>query len=187
MSLPGPWLLDMATTTVAMNRIWKALLAGEETIPEGWAMDSQGVPTTNTDAAVRGMPMPLGGYKGSGLAMLVEILCAVLAGSAMSVDVGGIRIPGKKLHVSQTYLAIDPARFLPQEEFTSRVEWLVGKVKSAPPATGYSEVLVAGDPEWRTEKDRRQNGIPLGDGTWETLLRTASKLGVAVPEPAPQM
>ena len=119
MSVPGPWLLDMATTTVANNRIFKALTNGEETIPAGWAVDSEGVPTTDTDAAIRGMPMPLGGYKGSGLAMLVEILCGALSGGAMSVDVGGIRIQGKPTRISQTFLAIDAGRFMPARRVRS--------------------------------------------------------------------
>lgn len=181
MSVPGPWLLDMATTTVANNRIFKALTNGEETIPAGWAVDSDGVPTTDTDAAIRGMPMPLGGYKGSGLAMLVEILCGLLGGGAMSVDIGGIRIQGKPTRTSQTFLAIDAARFMPIEEFQPRIESLVNTVKSAAPAKGYSEVLVAGDPEWRAEAKRRHDGIPLGDGTWHCLVETAARLGVAPP------
>src|ERR1019366_8526241 len=180
-SVPGPWLLDMATTTVASNRIFKALVNGEETIPAGWAMDSDGVPTTDTDAAIRGMPMPLGGYKGSGLAMMVEILCGVLSGGAMSVDVGGIRIQGKPTRVSQTFVAVDAGRFMPVEEFHRRVEWLVNTVKSAAPAKGYHEVMVAGDPEWRAEAERRQNGIPLRDGTWERLVGKGAKLGVGPP------
>src|ERR1019366_5231214 len=160
MSVPGPWLLDMATTTVASNRIFKALLNGEETIPAGWAVDSEGVPTTDTDAAIRGMPMPLGGYKGSGLAMMVEILCGVLSGGAMSVDVGGIRIQGKPTRVSQTFVAMDAGRFMPVAEFHRRVEWLVNTVKSAAPAKGYHEVMVAGDPEWRAEAERREGDRP---------------------------
>ncbi|HXM42582.1 MAG TPA: Ldh family oxidoreductase [Bryobacteraceae bacterium] len=186
MSVPGPWLLDMATTTVANNRIFKALMNGEETIPAGWAVDSEGVPTTNTDAAIRGMPMPLGGYKGSGLGMMVEILCGLLSGGAMSVDVGGIRIQGKPTRVSQTFVAIDAGRFMPAEEFRRRIEWLVNTVKSAVPAKGYSEVLVAGDPEWRAEAERGQNGIPVGDGTWQCLAETAARLGVGPPPRAPQ-
>ncbi len=182
MSVPGPWLLDMATTTVANNRIFKALTNGEETIPAGWAVDSEGVPTTDTDAAIRGMPMPLGGYKGSGLAMLVEILCGALSGGAMSVDVGGIRIQGKPTRISQTFVAIDAGRFMPAEEFAQRITWLVNTVKSAAPAKGYHEVMVAGDPEWRAEAERRQKGIPLGDGTWRCLAETAARLGV---EPLP--
>jgi LDH2 family malate/lactate/ureidoglycolate dehydrogenase len=181
MSVPGPWLLDMATTTVANNRIFKALMNGEETIPAGWAVDSEGVPTTDTGAAIRGMPMPLGGYKGSGLAMMVEILCGALSGGAMSVDVGGIRIQGKPTRASQTFVAIDAGRFMPAEEFPRRVEWLVNTVKSAAPAKGHSEVMVAGDPEWRAEAERRQHGIPLGEGTWECLVETAARLGVGPP------
>jgi len=181
MSVPGPWLLDMATTTVANNRILKALVNGEETIPAGWAVDSDGVPTTVTEAAIRGMPMPLGGYKGSGLAMLVEILCGLLSGGAMSVDVGGIRIPGKPVRASQTFIALDAGRFMPVEELQRRVEWLVETVKSAAPAKGYREVLVAGDPEWRAEAERRQNGIPLGDGTLKCLVETAARFGIGPP------
>src|SRR5207253_10331431 len=65
-SLPGPdqWLLDMATTTVAMGKIFKASISGEPTIPAGWAIAPDGVPTTDTAAAMEGWPMPLGGYKG---------------------------------------------------------------------------------------------------------------------------
>jgi LDH2 family malate/lactate/ureidoglycolate dehydrogenase len=181
MSVPGPWLLDMATTTVANNRILKALVNGEETIPAGWAVDSDGVPTIDTEAAIRGMPMPLGGYKGSGLAMMVEILCGLLSGGAMSVDVGGFRMAGKPIRASQTFVAIEAGRFMPVEEFRRRIEWLVNTVKSAAPAKGYHEVMVAGDPEWRAEAERRQNGIPLGDGTWRCLVNIAAKLGMGPP------
>jgi LDH2 family malate/lactate/ureidoglycolate dehydrogenase len=180
-SVPGPWLLDMATTTVAAGKIYKAMINGQPTIPPGWAMDAQGIPTTDTQAALKGLLMPLGGYKGSGLAMMAEILSAVLSGGALCSEVGGIRIRGRKLRVSQMFLAIDVARFLPVEEFTSRVEWLVGIMKSTPPAPGYDEVLVAGDPEWRTEAQRRREGVPLGDGTWEALLAAARRLGVTAP------
>jgi LDH2 family malate/lactate/ureidoglycolate dehydrogenase len=68
MSVPGPWLLDMATTTVAAGKIFKAFINDKPEIPAGWAFDSRGVPTTDTKAAYnQGMLMPLGGYKGSGL------------------------------------------------------------------------------------------------------------------------
>lgn len=179
MAVPGPWLLDMATTTVANNRIFKALANGEETIPAGWAMDAHGVPTTSAEAAIRGFPMPLGGYKGSGLAMLVEILCAVLSGGAMSTEVGGIRIKGKPTRISHSFLAIDVSRFQPLEEFQQRMEWLVGSVKATPPAPGFEEVLVAGEPERRAEQARLCEGIPLGAGTCEALARTAERLGAA--------
>ena len=180
-SLPGPWLLDMATTTVAAGKIYKALISGQETIPAGWAMDTEGVPTTDTKTAWGGLLMPLGGYKGSGLAMMVEMLCAVLGGGAMSVELGGLRMPGTKGRVSHVFLAIDIARFMPVEEFRARVERLVEMIKSAPLAAGYSEILVAGDPEWRMEAERGRDGIPISGGTWKALTEVAGTLGVEVP------
>jgi LDH2 family malate/lactate/ureidoglycolate dehydrogenase len=181
LAVPGPWLLDMATTTVAAGKIFKAFINHEPEIPAGWAFDSQGVPTTGTEAAYKGMLMPLGGYKGSGLAFMVEILCSVLSGGAMSDDIGGIRFRGKRLRVSQTFLAIDVARFMPLKEFTARMESLVSRVKSTAAAPGYEEVLVAGDPEWRMEAERRRNGIPISSGNWETLVKAAARVTVAPP------
>lgn len=181
MSVPGPWLLDMATTTVASGKIYKAFLNGQPTIPEGWAMDLEGVPTTDTAKAWGGLLMPLGGYKGSGLAMMAEILCAVLSGGAMSMELGGLRAPGSKGRVDHMFLAIDIARFMPAAEFHARMERLVAMIKSAAPAAGYSEVLVAGDPEWRQEAERARDGIPVGAGTWQALVETAGQLRVEVP------
>ncbi len=181
MAVPGPWQLDMATTTVAMNRIYKAQMDGHPTIEPGWALDSEGAPTTDTAAAVKGMPMPLGGYKGSGLGMMVEILCSVLSGGAHREDVAGIHVKGRKSRTSQFFMAMDIARFMPVEEFTARLEHLVAYVKTAAPAAGYDEVLVAGDPEWRMEARRRRTGIPLEQGTWDELSKTAAQVGVPVP------
>jgi len=185
MAVPGgeekPWLLDMATTTVAAGKIFKALINGQPQIPSGWAMDSEGVPTTDPDTALKGLLMPLGGYKGSGLAMMAEILCAVLSGGAMSTELGGIRFRGKQVRVSQMFLAIDIARFLPVDEFRARMDRLIRIMKTTPPAKGYSEVLVAGDPEWRMEEERRRSGVPVGHGTWHALCEAADRLGVAAP------
>jgi LDH2 family malate/lactate/ureidoglycolate dehydrogenase len=180
-ALPGPWLLDMATTTVAAGRIFKALINHQPEVPAGWAFTSEGVPTTSTEEAYKGLLMPLGGYKGSGLAMMVEILCSVLSGGAIADEVGAIRKRGKKVRVSQMFLAIDIARFMPVEEFTRRMEHLVSVMKSTPAAPGYDEVLVAGDPEWRTEADRLANGIPIEPGNWETLCKTAERVNVPAP------
>ncbi|MEO8372696.1 MAG: Ldh family oxidoreductase [Candidatus Solibacter sp.] len=178
MSVPGPWLLDMATTTVAAGKVFKAFINGQPEIPAGWAFDAEGVPTTNTKAAYHGMLHPLGGYKGSGLAMMVEILCSVLSGGAMCNEVGGIRYRGKPVRVSQMYMAIDVSRFMPVEQFTARVEELVRIMKSTPVAPGYDEVLVAGDPEWRMEAQRRRDGLPIATGNWDALLKAAAKVNV---------
>ena len=109
--------------------------------------------------------MPLGGYKGSGLAMMVEILCGAISGGAMSTQLGGLRIRGRHFRASQTFMAIDVARIQP--DFAERVDWLIGAVKDTAPASGFEEVLVANEPELRTMRKRSQNGIPIPDGTWK--------------------
>lgn len=193
MAVPGgeepAWLLDMATTTVAANKIFKAWNNRTPSIPAGWAMDKEGVPTTSTDDAYHGLLMPLGGYKGSGLAVMVEILCAVLSGSAIGTELGGIRFPGKKVRVGQFYLAIDVERFMPVAEFGARMDKLIRMLKTTPPAKGYEEVLVANDPELRMEEERRKSGIPVDPGTWDRLTKSAGELNVPLPsslsEPAP--
>ena len=177
----GGWLLDMATTTVSLNKIFKAAAGNQDTLPAGWAMDSRGVPTTDMKQALSGFPMPLGGYKGSGLQMMVEIFCGVLGGGMMSTDVGGLYTFDRKMNVSQLFLTIDVARFMPLEEFQARMEHLVTVVKSASPAQDYDEVLVAGDPEWRFEARRLREGIPIDAGTWEQLTGLASELNVPLP------
>ncbi|MCP5120217.1 MAG: Ldh family oxidoreductase, partial [bacterium] len=176
----GGWLLDMATTTVALNKILRAAANQQKTVPHGWAMDADGVPTTETDKAR--LLMPLGGYKGSGLGMLVEILCGVLSGGVMSTGIGGVHILGQLLHTSHSFVAIDVSRFMPLDEFQSRMEHLVTTVKSSKPAAGYDEVLVAGDPEWRMEAERLERGIPIDPGTWEKFTEISAELGVALPK-----
>jgi LDH2 family malate/lactate/ureidoglycolate dehydrogenase len=183
-AMPGPktWQLDMATTTVALNRIWKAAMVGQTTIPEGWAMDKNGTPTTDTKSALEGFGMPLGGYKGTGLAILVEILCAVLSGGAMSTEVGGLRVEGKLMRVGHCFLAIDVSRFMPLDEFVSRMQRLRDLIKSTTPAQGYDEVLMAGDPEWRTEEERSRHGIPIPRELAAVLSGFGDKMGVPPPQ-----
>jgi LDH2 family malate/lactate/ureidoglycolate dehydrogenase len=171
----------MATTTVAFGKVFKAWMSGEPEIPAGWAVDAAGVPTTSTEAAMKGWPMPLGGYKGYGLAMFVEILCGVLAGGGFGTDLGGIRFSNQRLRVGQTFIAIDVSRFIPVPEFESRMERLIEMMKTATPADGFDEVLVAGEPEWRMQELRRREGIPVPAGVWEKLLEAAERLGVQVP------
>ena len=185
MAVPGgrrrAWLLDMATTTVAMGKIVKAIHNGVPTLPHGWALDSRGRPTTSTAEALQGFLMPLGGYKGYGLAMMVEILCSVLSGGRMGPETGDPRDGKGPLGYSQCFLAIDVAHFVPVEEFGRRMDILIDMMKSAAPAEGYEEVLVAGEPEWRAEQVRRSEGIPLDAGVWEKLVAEADALGVPVP------
>ena len=83
--------------------------------------------------------------------------------------------------VSHAYLAVDVARFMPVSEFTARVAAYCRMMRETPPAPGFDEVLVAGDPEKRIEAERRSGGVPVPEGNWEELVEAARRLGVAPP------
>lgn len=186
-SAPHPagrgWLLDMATSTVALGKLEQAKLNRQEEIPPGWALDSEGRSTTRLSEALSGFLAPLGGYKGSGLGLMVEILGGVLGGGGMAPEIVNIRDHGKPARTNHTFLAIDVARFMPLERFYERMEFLVEYIRRTPPAAGFSEVLVAGDPEWRMEDERRTGGVPIRPGPWALLEETACRLRVALPTP----
>ncbi|MBY0374701.1 MAG: Ldh family oxidoreductase [Bryobacteraceae bacterium] len=179
---PEQYLLDMATTTVAAGKIFKANINQQPSIPAGWALDREGVETTSTRTAMEAGPllMPLGGYKGTGLAMLVEILTGVLSGGGISTDLSSFRVRGRPVRINQTFIALDIARFLPVDEFHARLARLEDLVRSTPAARGFDEVLVAGEPERRIEAQRRAEGCPIEDGNWATLQRTAAQVGVKI-------
>jgi LDH2 family malate/lactate/ureidoglycolate dehydrogenase len=180
----GQWLLDMATTTVALGKLVHASNLNQATIPQEWGfLDAAGAPTTDTAAAQRGKPTPTGGYKGTALAMMVEVLCSGLSGGAMTTELPVYRTGGDPLGISHTFIAIDPKRFLAPGEFETRMDRLVGLVKASEPAPGYDEVLVAGELEWRREGERLQSGIPVPVKLWTRLSEIAAELQVPVPTP----
>src|SRR5262249_402104 len=136
MAVPGPdsFLLDMATTTVALNKMQKGILMGESSIPQGWGLDADGRPTTGPKARLAGLPMPAGGYKGTGLALMIEVLTSVLSGGAMLTQMGALWHGDGPMKVSQCFLAIDVGRFLPLEEFASRMQFVKNTVMDSGPA-----------------------------------------------------
>ncbi|MEO6003696.1 MAG: Ldh family oxidoreductase [Opitutus sp.] len=176
------WLLDMATTTVALGKLTHASHLNQTAIPTSWGfLDAVGRPTSETAAAQRGSPTPIGGYKGTALAMMVEILCSGLSGGAMTTELPVYRTGGDPLGISHTFIAIDPVRFLPAGEFEQRMDRLAGLVKASKPADGYDEVLLAGEPEWRCEKIREREGIPVPLKLWSRLVEMAGELQVSLP------
>jgi len=181
----GRWLLDMATTTVAKNKLEHAAYLGWDTIPDWWGfIDAAGKPTTNLAAAQAGLPTAVGGYKGSGLAVMVEILTAGLSGGPMAEDMPQNRTGASDpVPVSHAFLAIAPDRFLAPGEFQTRMTRLTGMLKSSAPAPGYTEVLVAGEPEWRMQEKRQRDGIPIPTRLWARLGGMARPLGVVPPAP----
>jgi LDH2 family malate/lactate/ureidoglycolate dehydrogenase len=175
----GVFNLDMATSQVAMNKIFNARSEGRA-IPEGWGVDERGQPTTDPDAAVYGVP--LGGYKGYGLALMVEVLCGVLAGAGVRSGVGNLYSGGEEQQNSgHFHLALDPARTVGRNAFAGVLGGLLDELRAIPPAPGFDEVLVAGDPEDRARAERERTGIPIEPALWARLCELSDELGVSVP------
>ena len=115
MTVPGPGApalhFDFSTSAVALGKITMARAAGEA-IPPGWAVDAEGRPTTDPDAALKGALLSAGGYKGWGLGLMVELLAAGMTGSVNSLDVKGLKLPDGPPHdLGQFYLLLDPGTF----------------------------------------------------------------------------
>jgi LDH2 family malate/lactate/ureidoglycolate dehydrogenase len=172
--------LDMATSQVAVNRIFNARDEGRE-IPLGWGVDERGEPTTDP-AAVKSA-VPLGGYKGYGLALMVEVLCGVLSGSGVRDTVGNLYSGGtQRQDTGHFHLAIDPERTVGRDRFASVLAGMLDDLRASLPAPGFDEVLVAGDPEDRARAARERDGVPIAPALWATFQQLSDDLGVPVPE-----
>ena len=175
----GIFNLDMATSQVAMNRVWNARDEGRP-IPEGWGVDADGRTTTDAAAVVAGMP--LGGYKGYGLALMVEVLCGVLAGAGVRDGVGELYGEGSgPQDTGHFHLAIDPERTVGRDRFAAVLGGLLAELRAIPPSPGFDEVLVPGDPEDRARAERERSGVPVEPALWSTLRALGDELGVAAP------
>ena len=169
----------MATSVVAGGKLRLAAKKGAE-IPDTWALDRYGKPTTDPVEAIQhGFMQWAGGYKGFGLATVVEVLGGVLSGGLFGTDVPQLKDFGREpLVTSAFYLAIDPERFMPIDEFRARIDRLVDHVKASELASGVEEVFIAGEPEARRKSDRLRDGIPVSDVVLEELRATAHSLGL---------
>lgn len=173
-----PIVLDIATSVVAHGQVAKARRRGQS-IPLGWALDGEGRPTTDPNAAK--LLLPFGGHKGSGLALLVDILCAALAGSAITLERRQAAAAGTQPGQSFFFLALDPAAFGSAATFAGKAQRLANDVHSIPPAEGVAQVLLPGELEGRTYEQRSREGIPLYPEDWAAMVDGLSQAGLNVP------
>jgi len=173
--LAAPFCLDMATSAVAAGKVLLAAARGEQ-IPSGWIVGSDGRQTTDPhQLRSGGALLPLGGtegYKGSGLAAMVEVLCGLLTGLGFGVEPSGRHNDGCFMAVFR----VDA--FRPLSEFKKDVGDFIRYLKETPPAEGSSGVLYPGEVEHRREQDRRANGIDVEDATWSRIKSLAAGYGL---------
>jgi LDH2 family malate/lactate/ureidoglycolate dehydrogenase len=174
-----PFLLDMATTTVAAGRIRNKDNEGQP-CPPGWVLDKDGMPSTDPREArdKGGFLTSLGGspegssYKGYGLAVMVNILCSCLSGATLITDpLAGKRPQGND--IGHCFIAIDPALFRDREEFAADVSRLCSGLRATTPMDPAQPVMVAGDPQWKYREQRLKDGIPVGAGLLNQIRQVA--------------
>jgi ureidoglycolate dehydrogenase (NAD+) len=173
----GPIVLDMASSVVAMGKINQAR-AKSEKLADGWALDADGRPTTDPHKAT--MPLPLGGPKGSGLSLMIELLTGVLGGTAILADVLG---PERSTRNAQNALIVvmDVVAFRPDGGFFADADALADLIKQLPLREGFDEILLPGERGRRVEAERRAKGIPLPAATWNALKEIAEKNLIELP------
>ncbi len=178
-----PYVLDMATSIVPVGKITVYERAGLE-IPYGWGIDRNGeVSTDPTKVFPDGALMPLGGtdemrgYKGYGLALLVEILCGVLAGAAFGNQVD----PDDKQfvsHIGHCFMALRTDAFRPLVDFKRDMDTLIRQLKEAPKAVGHDRIYIHGEKEFeRTERSQRE-GVPLLPKVVRSLIEDGREAGI---------
>lgn len=176
---PGdpPIVLDMATSVAARGKIRRAAASGEP-IPEGWALDKDGNPTTDAQAAYDGIILPLGGPKGSGLSLMMEVLAGVMTGAAFGGKVGNQYADfDAPPDVGHTMIAIKPGVFT-GDDYGSRMAELVARAKASTPVDPQAPVLLPGEPEALRAAERRAVGLTLSADDLDMLDQQAKAAGL---------
>jgi LDH2 family malate/lactate/ureidoglycolate dehydrogenase len=174
-----PFLLDMATTTVAAGRIRNKANEGLPT-PPGWVLDKEGLPSTDPLVAREkgGFLTSLGGspenssYKGYGLAVMVNILGACLSGATLITDPMHTKKPQGN-DIGHCFIAIDPGLFRDPADFAADVTRFCNDLRATKPVDPSQPVMVAGDPQWKNAAQRMKDGIPVGAGLLSQIRQIA--------------
>lgn len=168
--IEGGITMDMATSQVAWGKLMLAARAGKK-VQFGWATDKEGRPTDDPAIGMDGLMLPLGGYKGYGLALMIEVLCAMLTGA----DYGPHLNDGKG--VGHFFIAIDVVRFMPLAQFQERLAEMVQEIHNCQRAPGVERLYVPGEPELETQTRRQREGIPLPDDVISDLTALGDRQG----------
>ena len=157
---PGkdPIVVDLALTTVVRGRIMMAMRKGEK-IPEGWALDRHGKPTTDPKEAIEhGSLFPIGGAKGAALALMFELVCAALTGAAIGPEADSFFAEkGNRPRIGQSFIAIDPGALAGTAKYAERVEALVGAMLADP------GVRLPGARRFAAERAAQAQGMEIPD------------------------
>lgn len=175
---PVPFILDMAPSVAARGKIHKALRRGED-IPDDWALDSEGNRTTDPGRALDGgVMLPMGGPKGSALAIMMDVFSGVLSGSAYAGHVAGPYDPSRPGDVGHFVIALKPDLFVSAEDFKARMKYLYERVVGSEKMAGVERIYFPGEIELLRREERLKSGIPYAKAEIEVLNQEAQAAGL---------
>lgn len=178
-----PMVLDLATTVVARGRI---LLYAKQNKPlePGWAFDEEGRPTMDAQAALKGLLAPIGGYKGYGIALAIDLLCGVLTGSHYGTHFPGFLADNMKepTDVGSIFAAINVESFMDLPEFQTGMDRAIREIKACDKAEGVKRIYIPGEIELETKAERLAHGIPIPDSIVKDFEALGQELDVPFPK-----
>ncbi|MFC1581182.1 Ldh family oxidoreductase [Thermodesulfobacteriota bacterium] len=176
-----PFVLDISMSAVAGGKL---ILASKkkEKIPLDWATDKDGRPTDDPDKGFAGFLLPMGGHKGFGLSLVVDILCGVITGGAFQDHLKGMyKYPDDPSLTGHFMLALNPLVLMSREDLEARMAEFYQTIKDSPMWDGSKEMFMPGEIEYRTAEERMQKGIPLPVTLFEDFQSLARELGLDTP------
>lgn len=179
----GVAVMDIANTAVARGKIYLAAERGQD-IPAGWAADDRGQPTTDAQAAIHGLILPMAGHKGYVISFMMDVLAGVLTGSHFGSQVAGPYEPNRRSGCGHMLITIDIAALMPRADFEARMQQLIDEVKTCPAAEGVQDIFFPGELEALHTAHHQQHGIDLAEQTWASLARLAEESRVPLPPAA---
>ncbi|MDR2078505.1 MAG: Ldh family oxidoreductase [Treponema sp.] len=172
------FLLDMSTTVTAMGKVTMAQDNGKP-IPPGWALDKDGRSTTDPKEAKAGSLLPIGGYKGYGLALSIELICSALTGGSFAGEISSwLGEPSKPPKIPFSMIALDIAHFSELPVFRTTVEKWLAKVIDVPKQEGVDHIYFPGKMAGERYRIRTREGIPIEDTTLDSYKRLAERFSV---------
>jgi len=176
--IPGsdPIIADMATAMVARSRIRHALAAGEKSIPEGWALDPSGQPTTDPAIAVKGSLLPIGGPKGYALSLMVELLCSALSDGEPGFQVTYENMVKRPSNICQFFLVLNPDGFAGAQRYGERAAHIAEVIKRAKPMAGAAPPRLPGARGHAVKRAALADGIAVFGNLRSALNNVAGML-----------
>jgi LDH2 family malate/lactate/ureidoglycolate dehydrogenase len=171
-----PIVMDMATSVVARSRVRAMLALGQKTIPDGWALDPEGKPTTDPAVAVQGSVLPIGGPKGYALSLMVELLCSALSDGEPGFQVTYENVVKRPSTISQFFFAMNPAGFVGLDAYGRRAAHVADTLKNAKPIEGGPVPRLPGARAQAESRKNRAEGLVIFDNLRHALNIVATTI-----------